>query len=305
MTLRATQNLVFGSTQSQLSRAFGNLFETQTKLASGRRIELPSDDPVGSARLLDHRAAADRSARFAENAAAARSFVDTSGSSLQGIGEIVIDVRELVIQGLNGTVSSESRGTLAETIDGHIDDIIALANTKLGDRYLFGGTASRDLPFSRINDVGGDRVLYAGNEDRIHTEIGPGLFVETSVPGSVLGAELFQELIDIRDGLRDAGASGSIDTDLAAVRDRLADLDQSHELLLSSVGRLGSTANRLTAAETRLGDVELRLRELVSEVRDVDVTEAVIDLERNEAAYQAVLLVASRVNDLSLMNFLR
>ncbi len=84
----------------------------------------------------------------------------------------------------------------------------------------------------------------------------------------------------------------------------MGELDVAHDRLLQSLGSLGGQIDRLEAAKNRISDVDLRVRELISSTEEVDISEAVIELEQNEAAYQSALLITGRVNDLSLLNFI-
>ena len=64
-------------------------------------------------------------------------------------------------------------------------------------------------------------------------------------------------------------------------------------------------AGRIEAAQTRVTDHILSLRSELGEVEDVDLAEAVMELQLQETAYQAALTAFSYAGQPSLMDFLR
>src|SRR5205085_11018538 len=90
---------------------------------------------------------------------------------------------ELVVQGLNGTLNDTDRQALGKQIELLKARLVEIGNSKLGDRYLFGGTESSVQPF-----VEGDtHVAYQGDRSARTVSIGVGV----AVPVNVAGDEVF------------------------------------------------------------------------------------------------------------------
>jgi len=178
---------LFSNSQTNISRNFARVFEAQSQLATGKRINRPSDDIVGTRRLLTlvgERGAIDR---YLGNVATSRSSVQTGSSQLQEMSGTLARIRELAIQGANGTITPNDRDAIAAEIDQLLQNAISTANTKFEGRFLFSGTKTRDLPFELI--TGGDglqRLQYNGNGDLQEIDVAPDLRLPINVPGSDL-----------------------------------------------------------------------------------------------------------------------
>jgi flagellar hook-associated protein 3 FlgL len=136
-----------------LSYNLKRLGEKQDMLSSGKRVRLPSDDPVSAAlamRLRDDLEAIDQSKRNAEDAL---TWMKNSETALSNTNDILQRVRELVVKAANGTNTPEDRNTILDEISQLKEQVLQEANTSYNQRYLFGGFHSDKAPF--FKDVEG------------------------------------------------------------------------------------------------------------------------------------------------------
>ncbi|MEE9391430.1 MAG: flagellar hook-associated protein FlgL [Planctomycetota bacterium] len=183
--MRITQNIYFASTQSYVQEGLSRIFEINRDIGTGVRIHRPSDDPAGTERLLSYNRRLSDLSQFSANAVQGRSFVDTSATTLESVNDILSSAREAILKAKNGVIDDSIRGTLIDELTGHIEDIVGLANTRVGNRYLYAGTASDTQPFRlETNSSGRDIVRYFGNHDRINAQIGPNTVGALNIPGS-------------------------------------------------------------------------------------------------------------------------
>ncbi len=69
--------------------------------------------------------------------------------------------------------------------------------------------------------------------------------------------------------------------------------------------QVGAAYKRIEQSQTALGDQQLYLTTALSDMEDVDLARATVDLHLQEVAYQAALSATSRVIQPSLLDFLR
>ena len=107
-------------------------------------------------------------------------------------------------------------------------------------------------------------------------------------------------IADLREG-------GEIDTDslMDRLRIRLDELDRGFDNVLAATGHLGSRAERLNHAEARLEGMGLHLQGLQSDVEDVDLSTAVLEMGRTQMTLQAAQAAGARLIQQSLLNYLR
>lgn len=85
---------------------------------------------------------------------------------------------------------------------------------------------------------------------------------------------------------------------------RLESLDGIHDDLLVGIGVLGARSARLGSAEQRQGDLELQVRGRLSDVEDVDLAEAALDMTRSQMILELAQAAGARVLQTSMLNFL-
>ena len=74
---------LFSNSQMNIARNFSRVFQAQNQLATGRRINRPSDDIVGTRRLLTLNGEREGIDRYLSNVGSARSAVQVGSAQLQ------------------------------------------------------------------------------------------------------------------------------------------------------------------------------------------------------------------------------
>ena len=169
---------------------------TQLQLASGKRINKPSDDPTGAAQLLGLSESLKVTGQYQKNIDYARSRLELEDAALGSVGDALQRARELAVQGLNDTNGAEDRAAIAKEIRQLTDEVMGLANRKdANGEYLFGGHQGQNAPFSHD---GSGTFSYTGDQGQRRLQVGParqisdsdsGLDVFMKVPASGGGFE--------------------------------------------------------------------------------------------------------------------
>lgn len=188
MGLRVTQNMLMSWAQRDIRNNALSLGVYREQLSTGKRINRPSDDPSAFLRILPLKNDIDDIRRFIENADIADDSITTASSSLEEVSGLMAEAKRLAIQGANGTLSTSDRANIGTAIDQLLNQVLGIANSKLGDRYLFGGTASTSRAFELVEDGKLSFVRYLGTEQEVSMGIAPG--AETVITSS--GREIFQ-----------------------------------------------------------------------------------------------------------------
>ena len=144
-----------GSQQQQL-------FRIQQQLAAGTKFLTPADDPVASARALGVSDALAQSSQYATSRGRATLSLSQEEDALKSATEILQNVKTLVVQAGNGTLSDADRASLATAIQSNLDQLVNVANADDGNgQFLFAGYKSANPPF--VAQVGGG-VQYMGDQ---------------------------------------------------------------------------------------------------------------------------------------------
>ena len=296
---RVTEGMLGRQLLSDLNASTQRIATTQRQLASGKRVERPSDDPLATHTSLRLRGELEAITQDKRTISDATGWLDTTESSLAQINEIVHRARELTIQGSNGTLTQADLDKIADEMDQLIETAKSAANASYGGRFVLSGTDTGTPPY-----LAGAVDAYQGDAGSIARQIGPGVAVQINTLGSdVLGnggadGKLLSTMRTISADLRAGNQNALRSTALNGLENNLEDVT-------SARGLVGAMTNRLEAASARLAQVEVSATGLLSETEDTDVARALIDLTTQQSVYQAALRSGTALIQPSLLDFLR
>jgi flagellar hook-associated protein 3 FlgL len=183
----STQQMRQGALDLMLAQQ-ARLAKTQQQMASGKRLETASDDPVAAVKAMSLTREIAATEQYQGNAEAVRARQSAQEDALAGATELLHSVRELMVQANNDTLNATDRQSLSLSLNQKVDELLGLANTSDGGGdYLFSGSQSGTQPFSRD---GQGQVTYHGDQGQRMLGIGPS--VTAAMTDS--GAEVFQRI---------------------------------------------------------------------------------------------------------------
>lgn len=182
MVMRVTNQAQQANALRNLFRITEQQFLTNQRIASGKRILSPSDDPLGLRDVLTLRTGQARSEQFNRNLTFNRLFINSADAALGSVGTSLSRAQELGVSALNAINTTADRQAAAHELDQIIDSVFQSANTKVKGRFLFSGASLTPEPFQRNTTAPG--ALYTGDTNQLNLEIAEGLTVPVTRPGS-------------------------------------------------------------------------------------------------------------------------
>lgn len=144
--------------QRQLSRV-------ANELATGRRINVPSDNPNEALRAAVLQQTTQLSQQFLVNLRQASNSLSFADGLLQTASDAVDSVKARTVSALDGSRPEAEIEAARIEIDAVIDALVSAANRKYLDRYVFSGGSPTTMPFQRD----GNYILYAGDDAPLHS----------------------------------------------------------------------------------------------------------------------------------------
>jgi flagellar hook-associated protein 3 FlgL len=302
--MQVSTSTFFRTQSEQLQTIQTESGDLQKKIATGKMIEGPSDDPIAFsdiARMLNQ---IDNINQFQRNIMSANGRLSMEENALSQAVSTVTRIQELSIYALSDTVNSSDRKAIANEISLLRDMLIDLANTKdANGAALFGGYKNADPVF--VKDVSG-RVDYFGDDNSIYTTIGNG--IEVSINSSGLdtfmriptgrrpdGESIFTIVQDMLTSLEAGNAPTSIKNGLT---DAINHLTQRQTITGTKLSRLQSQSDSLEkdAASAKT---------LLSQVQDTNIEDAVTKLKQKLMSLEAGQASFVKIAELTLFNYLR
>ena len=147
MSQRITFTQMSTNVSQHLFDNYAKLDKTQQQLASGRRLNRPSDDPVGVATALQLRTNLGQIKQYERNIDDGLSYLATVDSVLQGGDELFQHLRDKAIQGSNDTLNSSNRKDIWHEARVVFDQMVSMANTTFKGEFIFSGTQTHTAPY--------------------------------------------------------------------------------------------------------------------------------------------------------------
>jgi flagellin len=237
MGIRINTNVSSINTQRHLANstiAFGKSME---KLSSGLRINRAGDDAAGlaiSEGLKSDIRALDQAAR---NAADGISMIQTGEGAMDEMSSILLRMKELTEQSMNGTLSNTDRGYLNSEYTALTDEIDRISDgTEFNSVALLDGSLDVNIQVG-IGTTSTDQVAVVQSTDMDSTGIGTTTEINTASNAAIA----------------------------------MAEIDAAIETVVTARGNFGALQNRLETSIRNTNMTSENLSAANSRIRDVDV----------------------------------
>ncbi|MEH7444579.1 flagellar hook-associated protein FlgL [Bacillus sp. JJ1122] len=296
--MRITQSMLSSDSLRNLSESYRRMGKYEDQLATGKKINKPSDDPVVAMKGMYYRSNLTEVEQYKRNLSELYLWMDNSEAGIDQANSALQRIRELTIQGQNDTNSPDDRKAIAREIDQLKQSLVATANTQVSGRYIFHGTDVMKPTVPQDNPIKVAANLYDAEINTYQVEVSRGVFMKANAnPANVFNQEMFDTVQNIQDQLESA--------DPKQLDKLLDDLDNVMKTLSGERSDLGARYNRLETVENRLGQQEVLASRVLSDNEDADIERVIMDLKSQESVHRAALSVGARIIQPTLMDFLR
>ena len=288
--MRVTNKMIVDSTINNLLKNSERLQDLLISASSGKRINNPSDDPIGISRVLDCRTDLSSIEQYERNIAQGTTWLNQTESVLTEVYNLMLDAQEVAISQANATANQETRAASAEVIGNIYDQIVQLANTKSGNRYIFSGYSTSTAAFSSDG-------IYNGDTGEINVSTGENAKVKINLTGDNVFSTT--DIFGVLDALKDALVNNP-----SEINNQLDGINNSIDHITEKTAYVGSRINQMETSENIYANLKLNIQDLLSTTEDVDMIQAASDLAGQQNIYEASLLSATKIMNMSLVNFM-
>jgi flagellar hook-associated protein 3 FlgL len=297
---------------ASLQRSLGRTQTAQDQISSGKQLHRPSDSPTGTVTALQLRGEVRANKKYTTNADDAMGRLGTVQDTLQSATALVAKVRDLTVAAAStgGASTPEANRARAVEIEEIKGTLIQYANTKYLDRPIFGGatpggTAYGDSTGTYVGEKNGEMLRAIGPNARVRVDVrGPEVFGTDKLldgSGNPLPDDNPAQLFRVLDTLATAMREGDADS----ITTGLENLDKASNLLTSTLSDVGARYNRVTQMKQSAEDRLMSVSSQLSDIEDVDLPKAIMELQLQQTSYQAALAATAKVIQPSLIDFLR
>jgi len=272
--------------------------KAQREVMTGKKDDLMTTDPVAGALVIRASGLKSQFEQYTKNLNTAKDYAGSSEASLGNMSDLLKQAQTAALQGATSTLDQPSRDALYHQVLSIRDRFIQEANTQgVSGQYIFAGQNNDVKPYTVVTGTP-DTLTYNGDDTNIHAEVGPGEVMAVNQTPSAMITSTFDVLTRIAGDLQGGNISALSDLDVK-------DLKTSQDQIGQERGMVGAKLQAIqdtSARNVRRGD---DLTSKISDAQDVDMAQAVSDLQLSQTAYQAALQVTAMGSKLSLMDYLK
>jgi flagellar hook-associated protein 3 FlgL len=300
--MRVTDSFRFQVYTATLSNLKAQMDEATTEISSGKKVLVPSDDPASFAENMQVTAEQSQNTQYGSSLNSLQAKGAYYETSLNSIGDILTSVKQLAVQMSSSTVDASSRTAAANEVDGYIQQLVAVGNTKVGDTYIFGGKKSDGAAYSL--DSSTTSVTFNGTNDVAKVAVTSSTTIDAGISGnSVFTGEVNGQGVDIFATLKQFG-NDLANNDTAALATDSTNIDNCVDLNANNLAYVGTYTKNISSLLSTNTTSDTTLTQTSSNLVDVDTAKAYSDYTTLSTAYQAALYVMSKVESLSILNYL-
>lgn len=292
--MRITNRVLVKGYLSDLNINLQNMRRLQEQLSSGREIRRPSDDPFRVARTMELTTGISLNERYKKNIDEGLGWLETSEIALGQMGEVIQRIRELSVQGGNGTYNEAQRNPIELEIEQLKEQLMQIGNTSFEGRYIFGGDKTTNPPFGYENG----KIIYNGSGNNLLREFSQGVTIGIGVTG-----DSFNNLFVNNDNVIDKIINKLKNNE--SPEEFLGEIDNAFDDILNLRAESGAKVQRLKAMKEKNEEETFNMTELLSKTADIDIAEKVMQYKVMESVYMASLQTGAKILQPSLLDFLR
>jgi flagellar hook-associated protein 3 FlgL len=297
--MRVGDKIRFDFSKKQLSSMNEKIAVLQEQISSGTKILRPSDDPVIYARNVEMTSEKDINTQYKRNLDRLNVFAGTYETVFSSVKDLLNTAKQLAVTQGSDQMDAASRETAAVQIEGIIENLVTLGNTKVGNAYAFGGKRSNAAAF--VLDDTDYSVTFQGTDDVQEVYVDGNTKEKLGISGKSAfydgdTASVFGALKELRDALKN--------NDGDSIRTAIGSIDKALDLTANNVAYIGtysSTITTLTTQNATKGDL---LTTTMSDMVGADMIQLVTEFNMLSNAYDATISCLSRIMKMSILNYL-
>jgi flagellar hook-associated protein 3 FlgL len=268
--------------QNRLMNRSAAMEQASARLSSGRAWTRPSEDPGAASTSLSLRSELSALKSYESVAGDAQSRLDVTDSQLSDVNSLIARLKELAVGAATGTMNNEGRAATAQEVGQIRDQLVSLANARHLDQPVFAGYSSANA----VSQVSGAWTFTGTPSEAIMRSVSD----TDSVQVNVVASDIFQAKTTDAFTMLDTFVNDLKTNNGTGIKAAVDEMDTFRTNVTTARARIGAATNRV---ETVLAGNRTRQ------------TEAITDVNRQQAAYEAALGATAKSLQQSLVDFLR
>lgn len=299
--MRVTNNYMAQQSIDRVQRSAQDVFRSDYQVATGLKTDSYSEVSADLSQILSTKETQGQLASYSKNLTTMESHLQAVETSLQSMQKILTEATSLATLALNEN-TPENRASLAASAEGLAKNLDSLMNQQFQGKYIFSGQATNVAVTNGTQPtvfagVPATTSYYQGDTEKRTTIVSEGTVLEYGITGDNQG------FADLKAGI-EALWYGLENNNEASLKGALDLIGSAQTNFGSMLGNVGGEMKQVDILQEQNQNTEDFLAEQLQALQGVDSSKAISDLKANEAVLEANLMLISRMNKISLIDYL-
>ncbi|MEW7311539.1 flagellar hook-associated protein FlgL [Buttiauxella gaviniae] len=286
----------------QMNQNGGRLSKLMEQMATQKRVNVPSDDPVASSRLVQLNREQSAIAQYQSNITRLSGNLSIQESHVTAMSDQLLALSDKLLAASNDTHSEKDMAGFSAEISQMLESLVSSMNAKNEDgHYIFSGTKTNTQPVTFDKTTG--TYSYAGNDASRLTTVANGIEIaeNTAISQAFSGSNNDLSMLNLLKSVSDKMATpgGDYRDDLKQL---LGEVKTSSDKIASVYTELGGKQNRLSLISDAHEDIKISHDQVVQELSAVDAATSYVNIQLYTQAVQASNKSFMMISQLSLFN---
>lgn len=275
------------------------------QMASGNKIQVPSDEPIANVRLSRLRREENIVGQYIDNISAVKIRLSKNETYLTSMVNDIGAARDLFVWASDGSNTPEDLNAMVNSLVALRDSLYFNSNTLDQEgKYIFSGTLTSTPAMALDNtQPAGSRYGYTGNDGVQEVVVGNGITQPANV--TLDGLDDYLNQIDAAiETLKQPGVDANDPAVRTVVGAALQGSDTALSLISGKIANFGGAQNVMETLANNHANVSLSNKMAITDIAQLDYGLAATQLTGYNNALQATYQAYSKVSNLSLFNVL-
>lgn len=290
---------------AQLSVNGTRISKLTEQMATQKRVNVPSDDPIAAVRLVQLNREQSAIRQYQSNITRVSGSLASQEANVKAISDQMLALSDKLISAANGAHANQDMQGYGVELSSMLDSLIAFMNAQNeSGGYLFSGTKTDIKPIQWDEEQG--KYIYTGNDEKRESQVANGITISentdiaTAFSTSDTDLAMLNKLKTLSEKMQDPAIPMSEYQDEIT---QLIDLTQTTRDNIGSVFTdLGSRQNRLTLLSDTHTDVSMANEQVIHELSDTDWATTSMNLQLYINSVQITNKAYNMISQLSLFS---
>lgn len=298
--MQLSSSLLFDRASSRMTTLNATATRLQTQIATGKKLTSPSENVAVAQQIAEFTRKDADAEVYKTNLNLSASLLKQADGTLESITAQLQSALEVINQASTGTLNAGNRATLGQQLTSIVDGLIGLGNTTdLRGQPLFGSAAGTAAVTKNANGS----FTYNAAPMLSEIPIADGVTIQSTETAARIFNSGAGDTLAILSTLAAALSTGAdVSADARAALDSITTATEQVSTVQASVG---ARAARVELQQTLLTNANADRAELRSSLEDVDVTEAITELQKTMTILSATQSSFAKLSSMSLFDYLR